>query len=126
MNMNKVQEVKKNNHLLDYLAVVVVIAGLSLFYILKINLWLKWSIILLSLLIAIGLFFFISPTGLNLHNYLKEVWRELGKVVWPSRKEATQFTWIVFLFVIVLGLFLWLIDTSLSWLFYSVILGKGH
>lgn len=126
MSVTKIQEVKKSSHLLDYLAVVVIIAGLSLFYILKINLWLKWGIILLSLLIATGLFFFVSPTGLNLHNYLKEVWRELGKVVWPSRKETTQFTWIVFLFVLVLGLFLWLIDTSLSWLFYSIILGKGH
>ncbi|HMT03279.1 MAG TPA: preprotein translocase subunit SecE [Burkholderiales bacterium] len=36
-----------------------------------------------------------------------------------------QFTWVVFLFVIILSLFLWLIDSSLSWLLYTIILGKG-
>jgi preprotein translocase subunit SecE len=102
-----------------------VVAGLVLFYVLKINIWFKWGIVLVSLICAVSLFFFVSSTGLNLHAYLKESWRELGKVVWPSRKETTQFTWIVFLFVLILGLFLWLLDSSISWLFYNVILGRG-
>lgn len=131
MSTTKVTNEAKSNkngtsHLFDYLAVILVIAGLGLFYALKINLWLKWGIVFIAVLAAIGVFFFVSPTGLNLHNYLKDVWRELKKVVWPTRKEATQFTWIVFLFVLVLGLFLWIVDSSLSWLVYNVILGKGH
>ncbi len=117
---------QKTNHLFDYLAALVVIVGIVLFYTLKINLWVKWGIVLLAVIIATLLFFFVSPTGLNLHSYLKDVWRELAKVVWPSRKETTQFTWIVFLFVLILGLFLWLVDSSLSWLFYGIILGRGH
>ena len=109
----------------NYIAIAIVIAGIALFYILKINIWLKWGIVLLSVVAGIATFFMLSTTGLQLHGYVRDSWRELGKVVWPTRKEATQFTWIVFLLVVVLGLFLWLIDTSLSWLFYSVILGRS-
>ena len=127
MNVSaKTAEEKKPSHIFDYLAVVLIIAGISLFYVLKLNIWLKWGVIAASLVAAFAVFYWISPTGLNLHSYVKDSWRELGKVVWPTRKESIQFTWIVFLFVLILGLFLWAIDSSLSWLFYSVILGKGN
>lgn len=118
-------EEKSSGHLFDYLAVIIVIAGLVLFYTLSINIWLKWGIVLVSLIIAGVLFYVVSPTGLSLHGYVRDSWRELGKVVWPTRKETTQFAWIVLLFVIVLGLFLWIIDTTLAWLLYGVVLGKG-
>ena len=126
-NLNAKSKIKANNsHVFDYVIIGLVIAGITLFYTLHINIWLKWSIVIVTVLASAGIFFFISPTGLNLHTYLKDSWRELGKVVWPTRKETLQFTWIVGLFVVVLGLFLWLIDSGLSWLFYSVILGKGN
>lgn len=118
-------EAKHGSSVFDYIAIVIIIAGIALFYTLHINIWLKWGIVLLSVVLAITTFFLISPTGLQLHGYVKDSWRELGKVVWPTRKEAVQFTWIVFILVVVLGLFLWLIDTSLSWLFYGVILGRS-
>ena len=120
-------QVKENpSHLFDYLAIAILIAGIGLFYSLHINIWFKWAIVLASTAGAIATFFLLSPKGLQLHGYVRDSWKELGKVVWPTRKEATQFTWIVFLFVIILALFLWLIDSSLSWLFYSVILGRGN
>ena len=53
------------------------------------------------------------------------MYREIQKVVWPTRKETVQMTGYVFLFVVVLGLFLWAVDTGLAWLLYGVILGKG-
>jgi preprotein translocase subunit SecE len=120
----KTNDSQKPSNAFNYLAAGVVVLGIVLYYALKINLWLKWGIVLLSVIAAGGIFFFISPTGLNLHNYVKDSWRELDKVVWPTRKEAVQFTWIVFLFVLILGLFLWIVDSSLSWLFYNVILGR--
>lgn len=116
----------KGSHLFDYLAVAMVIAGVVLFYTLNINIWLKWGIVLFSVLLAFIIFFKISPTGLKLHGYVLGSWRELGKVAWPSRKEAMQFTWIVFLFVLLFGILLWIIDSSLAWLFYGVILGRGN
>lgn len=118
-------EEKSSGHLFDYLALLVVIAGLVLFYVLNINIWLKWGIVVVTLAAAGILFYVVSPTGKGLHGYVHDSWRELGKVVWPTRKEAMQFSWIVLLFVLVLGLFLWLVDTALAWILYGVILGKG-
>ncbi|WP_312854396.1 preprotein translocase subunit SecE [Paludibacterium denitrificans] len=43
-----------------------------------------------------------------------------------NRKEALQMTGMVFVFVFVLALFMWGVDSSLSWLFYDVILGRGR
>ena len=57
--------------------------------------------------------------------YAQDSVGEAKKVVWPTRKEATQLTGVVFLFVLVLALFMWLVDSGLSWLFYDLILGRG-
>lgn len=124
-NLKSNDESPKGYTVFNYISGALVIAGISLFYTLQLSLWLKWGIVLLSVIAALGLFYFVSPTGLRLHSYVRDSWMELGKVVWPTRKETVQFTWIVFLLVVLLGLFLWLVDTSLSWLFYGVILGKG-
>jgi preprotein translocase subunit SecE len=117
-------EEKVSSPILNYLPLLLIVVGLVLFYTIKVNIWLKWTIVLLSILSSLGAFFFVSPLGLSLHSYLKESYVELGKVVWPTRKEATQFTWIIFIFVVILGLFLWLMDSGISWLFYNVILGR--
>jgi preprotein translocase subunit SecE len=53
----------------------------------------------------------------------KEAVRETKKVVWPTRKEATQITLIVFAFVLVMAIFLWGTDKILEFLLYDVILG---
>ena len=47
---------------------------------------------------------------------------EIRKVVWPTRQETTQTTLIVFVFVIITGLILWVLDSVLGWL-ASLILG---
>jgi preprotein translocase subunit SecE len=53
----------------------------------------------------------------------RDAWREVKKVVWPTRKEAIQMTAYVFAFVVVMALFLWLTDKTLEWVFYDLILG---
>ncbi len=122
---NSIQvEEKSSSHILNYIPFVLLFLGIILFYTINMNIWLKWLIMLLFLSSAVGVFFFLSPLGLGLHSYLRDSYVELGKVVWPTRKEATQFTWIIFIFIIVLGLFLWLVDSGISWLFYNVILGR--
>lgn len=112
--------------LYNLLSVGVIALGVGAFYVLKLNIWLKWLIVIIATLAGLGIFFFISPTGNSLHGYIQESWRELNKVVWPTRKEATHFTWIICLFVLILGLLLWGIDSSLSWLFYNIILGRSN
>ncbi len=122
---SSLKQIKNYNFLYNYLSIILISASIGLFYLLNINIWFKWIIVLISIIISITIFLFFSTTGLNLHSYFKDTWRELHKVVWPTRKESIQFTWIVFLFVLILGLFLWLLDSSISWLFYSVILRRN-
>jgi preprotein translocase subunit SecE len=45
----------------------------------------------------------------------KEARIEIRKVVWPTRQETTQTTLIVVVMVILVGLILWAMDSTLSW-----------
>jgi len=46
---------------------------------------------------------------------------EIRKVVWPTRPETTQTTMIVVVFVFVMALILWALDSILGWLVSMVI-----
>ncbi|WP_241893502.1 preprotein translocase subunit SecE [Magnetofaba australis] len=54
-------------------------------------------------------------------SYLTDVQSEIKKVVWPSRKDTTQTTIVVFGMTVVMSLFLWLVDTILASLVQLVI-----
>jgi preprotein translocase subunit SecE len=79
-------------------------------------------VFLLGLAAAVALFL-VSESGKQLIAFGRDAWREVRKVVWPTRKEATQITAYVFGFVLIMAMFLWLTDKSLEWLFYDLILG---
>ena len=79
-----------------------------------------------ALLVGIGaalVVFVTSETGKQFVAFGRDAWREVKKVVWPTRKEAIQMTAYVFGFVVLMALFLWLTDKTLEWLFYDLILG---
>ena len=82
----------------------------------------QWLVFLLGMAAAIGVFF-VSESGKQLVAFGRDAWREVRKVVWPTRKEATQITAYVFGFVLIMAMFLWLTDKTLEWLFYDLILG---
>ena len=104
-------------------AAVLVVAAVVAFYMLgKQDLWLR-VIALLVLLAAAVATFFTSESGKELIAYGRDSSREVRKVVWPTRKEATQMTGYVFAFVFVMALFLWLTDKTLEWTLYDLILG---
>ena len=48
--------------------------------------------------------------------FLQEAWAELHKITWPAPKEIQAATWVVLLVVAIIALFLFLVDTALSWL----------
>lgn len=103
-------------------AVLLVVAAVAAFYLIKQDLWLRVGA-LLGLLAAAAAVFFVSEPGKALVAFGRDAVRELRKVVWPSRKEAIQMTGYVFAFVFVMALFLWLTDKTLEWVFYDLILG---
>ncbi len=46
---------------------------------------------------------------------------EIRKVVWPTRQETTQTTLIVVVFLLIMAMILWAIDSLLGWLVSMVI-----
>ena len=52
--------------------------------------------------------------GQNLIGFGREARMEVRKVVWPSRQETVQTTFMVIVAVIIIGIFLWLIDMLLA------------
>ena len=104
-------------------AAALLIGSVVAFYLLgQKDMWLRVVALLVGLAAAVGVFF-TSETGKQLIGYGRESVREVKKVVWPSRKEATQMTGYVFAFVVVMALFLWLTDKTLEWVLYDLILG---
>jgi preprotein translocase subunit SecE len=65
----------------------------------------------------------LTSNGKRFIAYAKDSWNEVKKVVWPTRKESTQMTLIVFAFVAVMSLFLWGADKLIEWIVFSVFLG---
>ena len=105
------------------LAVLAVIAGVVGFYLLSDKTTaVRAAVLVVGLLLAIA-FFWTSTQGKDFINFAKEAVRETKKVVWPTRKEATQITAIVFAFVLVMAIFLWGTDKFLEFLLYDLILG---
>ncbi len=62
-----------------------------------------------------------TERGRSLWTLLKEARVEIRRVVWPTRQETTQTTFIVVVLVLIFALILWLLDTILGWLVSSVI-----
>jgi len=56
--------------------------------------------------------------------FVQQVRREVAKVTWPSRKETTISTVMVFIFVILAALFFFLVDQALAVL-VKFVLGFG-
>ncbi len=104
-------------------AVALLVLALAGFFLLsKQGALAQWAAFLVGMAAAVGVFLTSEP-GQQLIAFGIDATRELKKVVWPTRKEATQMTLVVFGFVFVMALFLWLTDKSLEWIFYDLILG---
>ena len=100
-----------------------VVAGIAGFYLLsKHGQLVQWAVLIVALLAAAGTFL-ISEPGKRFTGFARDAWREVKKVVWPTRKESLQMTAYVFAFVVVMALFLWFTDKTLEWVFYDLILG---
>ena len=60
----------------------------------------------------------------NPMQFLQEVRREVSKVTWPTRKETTVSTIMVFIFVTIAAAFFFLVDQALAVL-VRLVLGIG-
>jgi preprotein translocase subunit SecE len=97
------------------LAIAVLLAGIAGYY------WfteVPTAVRILMVLAGLGLgaaFLFWSQQGQVLWAYIQGSRVELRKMVWPTRQETLQTTLVVFVFVLLLGVFFWLVDMGLAW-----------
>ena len=105
------------------LAVLAVFAGVVGFFVLSDK---STAVRALALLVGIAVGVAIAWTstpGQTFVGFARDAKNEVKKVVWPTRKEATQITAIVFVFVMVMAIFLWGTDKVLEFFLYDLILG---
>jgi preprotein translocase subunit SecE len=105
------------------LVALLVVAAVAGFYALSAQgVIIQWLALVVGLAAAVVMFALSLP-GRELIAFGGDAWREVKKVVWPTRKESIQMTLYVFGFVVIMALFLWLTDKTLEWVFYDLILG---
>ncbi len=63
--------------------------------------------------IAAIVVFYQTAVGKATWEFSKGARNELRKVVWPSQKETTQVTLIVFVMAVLMSVFLWIVDWGL-------------
>jgi preprotein translocase subunit SecE len=112
---NRVQDAGTADKVKLAAAIVVVIAGVAGYYVLANQAtWMRWLPVLGSLVLAavvVGL----STYGSEFRRFVELARIELRKIVWPTRQETLQTTVVVFGFVIIAGLFFWVLDLVLAW-----------
>ena len=97
------------------LAVLLVVAGIAGFYLLKDSAAILRVASVLAGLVAAALVAWMTAPGREFFVYAQESVAETKKVVWPSRKETVQTTGMVLAFVLVMAIFLWIVDALLVW-----------
>jgi preprotein translocase subunit SecE len=96
-------------------AILIVVAGVAGYYVLGTQPgYIRWAVVVASLVLAAVTVGF-SGYGHEFRRFMDQARVELRKVVWPTRDETLRTTAVVFGFVIVAGLFFWLLDLLLAW-----------
>jgi preprotein translocase subunit SecE len=71
---------------------------------------------LLALALVAGMVALQTAKGAAFWDLVKGARTEIRKVVWPTRQETVQTTMIVVVFVLLVALLLWGLDSFLGWL----------
>lgn len=72
----------------------------------------------LMVLAGFGIALFVASKtqkGMMVIDFMLSTRREVRLVVWPTRQETVQMTLIVFAASVVVGIFLWLVDSLFMW-----------
>lgn len=105
------------------LAVLVILAGIVGFSMLEGQpVVARVGVFIASVVIAAVIAWFSEP-GRRTISFGRDAYGEVKRVVWPTRKETTQMTGIVFVFVVAMGILLWIVDKGLESVIYGLLLG---
>jgi preprotein translocase subunit SecE len=104
--------------------ILLVIGGIAAYYVLSAQAaWIRWVAVLGGIVLGIAVFASSKP-GRDFWQFMLDSRIELRKIVWPSRQETGMTTLVVFGFVIVAGLFFWVLDLVLAWA-TRILTGQG-
>jgi preprotein translocase subunit SecE len=96
-------------------AVALVLAGVAGYYVLGSQAaWLRWLAVAAGIVLAAVVIGF-SRYGAELRQFIADSRIEMRKIVWPSRQETGMTTLVVFVFLIIAGVFFWGLDLALAW-----------
>jgi len=117
MNDNVGQE---QSSLLDTLkllgSVLILLVGIvSYYYLIQISILFRVLMVLASVVVSLVIFF-QTQRGKTLWEFFQGSRVEIKKVIWPTRQETFQTTLTVFVFVLIMGIFFWLLDFLLLFL----------
>ena len=99
------------------IAALLVLAGVAGYYVLGNQgqaAWIRWlavagGIVLGALVVA------FSRYGSALSQFVADSRIEMRKIVWPNRQETGMTTLVVFVFLLIAGVFFWGLDLALAW-----------
>ena len=113
--MTETNIVQKPNNTYLILSIIVLLAGMVLFYYFS-DIRLFYRVLgMISVLILSGYIGYQSDFGKLVYTYVTDSRVELKKVTWPTKQETTQTTLGVIVVVIIVGILLWLFDMLLGW-----------
>lgn len=121
------QKIKRFDMAKIILAIILVVAGIWLFYVydMKLSIYIRYIFPVIGTILAIVIVFFWCSSGRALVNYVRDATAEAKKVVWPERNETLRMTLFVLIFVGILALFIWGVDSFISWVFFDILLKRG-
>ena len=97
-------------------SVLVLLAGIvSYYYLIQVSILFRVLIVLASVVVSLVIFF-QTEKGQTLWEFFQGSRIEIKKVVWPTKQETFQTTLTVFIFVLIMGIFFWLLDFLLLFL----------
>jgi preprotein translocase subunit SecE len=76
--------------------------------------WQRWLAVIAGVVLAAAVLI-SSQYGRDLKQFVLDARIELRKVVWPTRRETGMTTMVVFLFVVIAGVFFYGVDLVLAW-----------
>ena len=91
----------------------------SFYYFAELSVLIRVLVVIFCVILSL-MIFFSTQRGIIFWDFLQGSRVEMRKVVWPTKQETIQTTLTVFMFVLVLGIFFWLLDFLLLYITTSI------
>ena len=115
------KEINQGSEILKLMASLAILVGsIYIFYSYSdLSVLIRALLIIFSVIVA-TLIFFTTQRGNIFWGFLQGSRVEMRKVVWPTKQETLQTALTVFIFVLIIGIFFWMLDFLLLYITTSI------